>query len=99
QATILIYLGFLEYRNGAWQDSLAFYTRAESLLDEKAEPYRMAQITGGLGEAFLESGLSEVALPKFREALDYFRLAKAERGITSMIWSIGRAQYMSGNYQ
>src|SRR6185369_8337724 len=50
QATILIYLGFLEYRNGAWQNALGFYTRAQSLIDEKADPYRMAQINGGLGE-------------------------------------------------
>ncbi|HEV2826158.1 MAG TPA: CHAT domain-containing protein [Pyrinomonadaceae bacterium] len=98
QATILIYLGFLEYRNGAWQDALGFYTQAQSLIDEKAEPYRMAQITGGLGEAFLESGLSNVALAKFRESLEYFRLAKAQRGVRAMIWSIGRAQYMSDNY-
>lgn len=99
QATILIYLGFLEYRNGAWQSSMGFYTQAQYLIDEKAEPYRMAQITGGLGEAFLESGLPEVALAKFREGLDYFRLAKAQRGVRAMIWSIGRAQYMSGNYR
>ena len=99
QATILIYLGFLEYRNSAWQNALGFYTQAQSLIDEKADPYRMAQIAGGLGEAFLESGLPEVALAKFREGLDYFRLSKAQRGVTAMIWSIGRAQYMSGNYR
>lgn len=99
QATILIYLGFLEYRNGAWQNALGFYTRAQSLIDEKAEPYRMAQINGGLGEAFLESGLPEVALDKFRESLDYFRLSKAQRGVRAMIWSIGRAHYASGNYR
>jgi CHAT domain-containing protein len=99
QATVLIYLGFLEYRKGAWQEALGFYTHAQSLIDEKAEPYRMAQITGGLGEAFLESGLPDVALAKFREGLDYFRLAKAQRGVRAMIWSIGRAQYMSGDYR
>lgn len=99
QATILIYLGFLEYRNGAWQNALGFYTRAQSLIDEKADPYRMAQINGGLGEAFLESGLPEVALDKFREGLDSFRLAKAQRGVRAMIWSVGRAQYALGNYR
>ena len=99
QATILIHLGFLEYRNGAWQDALGFYTNAQSLIDQKSEPYRMAQITGGLGEAFLESGLPEVALAKFREGLNYFQLSKAQRGVRAMIWSIGRAQYMSGNYR
>lgn len=99
QTTILIYLGFLEYRNGAWQNALEFYTQAQSLIDQKADPYRMAQITGGLGECFLESGLPEVALAKFREGLKYFRLSKAQRGVRAMIWSIGRAQYMSGNYR
>jgi len=99
QATILIYLGFVEYRNGAWQNALGFYTKAQSLIDEKTDPYRMAQITGGLGESFLESGLPEVALTKFRESLDYFRLSKAQRGVRAMIWSIGRAHYASGNYR
>jgi CHAT domain-containing protein len=99
QATVLIYFGFLEYRNAAWQNALGFYTQAQALIDEKSDPYRMAQITGGLAEAFLESGLPEVALAKFRESLDYFRLAKTERGVRAVIWSIGRAQYMSGNYQ
>jgi CHAT domain-containing protein/tetratricopeptide (TPR) repeat protein len=99
QATILIYLGFVEYRNGAWQNALGFYTQAQSLVDQEADPYRMAQITGGFGEVFLESGLPEVALAKFREALEYFRLSKAQRGVRAMIWSIGRAQYMSGNYR
>lgn len=99
QATILIDLGFLEYRNGAWQNALGFHTQAQSLIDEKSDPYRMAQITGGLGEAFLETGLPEVALAKFREGLDYFRLSKAQRGVRAMIWSIGRAQYASGDYR
>jgi CHAT domain-containing protein len=99
QATILIHLGFVEQRKSAWQNAMGFYTQAQSLIDEKAEPYRMAQIAGGLGESFLESGLPEVALAKFREGLDYFRLSKAQRGVSAMIWLIGRAQYMSGNYR
>jgi CHAT domain-containing protein len=98
QATVLIYFGFLEYRNAAWQNALEFYTQAQALIDEKADPYRMAQITGGLAEAFLESGLPELALAKFRECLEYFRLAKTERGVRAVTWAIGKTQYMSGKY-
>lgn len=99
QATVLIHLGFVEYRYGAWQNALGFYTQAQSLIDDKTDSYRMAQITGGLGEAFLESGLHEVALAKFSEGLSYFRSSKSARGVTAMVWSIGRAQYMLGDYR
>ena len=56
QAAALINLGFIEYRKGAWQNVFAYLTQAQELLDEKAEPYRMGQITSGLAEAFIESG-------------------------------------------
>ena len=99
RASILIYLGFMEFRKGAWQDSLAYYTQARSMIDEKAEPFKMGQITDGLAESFLESGMPDVALAKFREALGYFRLTKNQRAVTVMNWSIGKSLYLAGRYQ
>ena len=98
EAAALISLGFLEFRKGAWQMCLSFLMQAQSLIDEKAEPYKMGQINGGIAEAFIESGMPEVGLTKSREALENFRLADDPRGVTIMIWDIGAAYYLLGNY-
>lgn len=98
EAEVLINLGFIEFRKGAWQDSLKFYTQAQNLIEEKAEPYVMGQIAAGLGEAFIESGLPEIGLAKFREALGHYRETKNQRAIIAMEWAIGKAQFLSGDY-
>jgi CHAT domain-containing protein len=98
QAEVLINLGFIEYRKGAWQDSLSFYTQAQSLIEPEAEPYQMGQITAGLAEAFIETGLPEIGLAKFREALTFYRRTKNQKAISAMEWGIGRAQFLSGDY-
>ena len=99
QAEVLIYFGYIEYRNAAWQSSLNYYTQAESMIDKEAEPYRMGQITIGLADSFLESGMPDVALPKYQESLEYFRLTQDQRAMSILKWSIGRANYFSGHYQ
>lgn len=99
QADVLINLGYIEFRKGAWQDSLAFFTQAQHLLDEKAEPYKRGQIAAGLAETFIESGLPEVGLEKAREALEYYRLSNNPRAMIAMVWEIGKAQYLSGDYK
>jgi CHAT domain-containing protein/predicted negative regulator of RcsB-dependent stress response len=99
QAAIKLYFGLIEYRRGAWQDALAYYTQAQSMIDEKAEPYKMGQIATGLGEVFVETGMPEVALPKFHEALEYFRVTKNQRAITYAQFTVGKAHYFSGQYQ
>lgn len=93
QAEALINLGFIEYRKGAWEESLSFLTQAQTMIDEKAEPYKMGQINGGLGEAFLESGLPEVALAKMQLSAEFFRQAQNPRAVGVMFWDIGRAYY------
>ncbi|HET6891355.1 MAG TPA: tetratricopeptide repeat protein, partial [Pyrinomonadaceae bacterium] len=98
EAEALIGLGFLEYRKGAWQASLSFYTQAEQLFDQKAEPYMMGQITAGLAEAFIESGLPETGLDKYRVSLEYYRLAKNTRAEIGVEWGIGRTHYLLSNY-
>lgn len=98
EAAALISLGFLEYRKGSWEMCLSFLMQAQSLIDEKAEPYKMGQINGGIAEAFIESGMPEVGLNKSREALENFRAADDPRGVTIMIWDIGKAYYLLGDY-
>jgi CHAT domain-containing protein/uncharacterized protein HemY len=98
QAEALINLGFIEYRKGAWQASLSFLTEALGLLDEKAEPFKMGQITTGIGEAFIESGLPETGLPKLQQALAYYRLAQNPRAVIILNWDIGRTHYLMGDY-
>jgi CHAT domain-containing protein len=94
----LINLGFIEYRRGAWQRSLELLSQAQGMLDEKAEPFRMGQITGGMAEAFIEVGLPQVGLEKLQQATEYFRLAESPRAQLVMFWDLGKAHMMLGRY-
>jgi CHAT domain-containing protein len=98
QAETLISLGFIEYRKGAMEESLGLLNQAQSLIDEDAEPYMMGQITNGIGEAFVESGMPEAGLPKFQQASQYFRKAENPRAVLFMSWNIGGAYYLQGKY-
>lgn len=98
KAATLIKLGFIEYRRGAWQDSIVLLSQARTLIDEHAEPFRMGQIDGTIAEAFIEAGLPEVGLEKLKTASEYFRRANSPRAGVVMSWNIGRAHYMLGNY-
>jgi CHAT domain-containing protein len=98
QAEALINLGYIENRKGAWQKVLAFFTQAQNLLDEKAEPYKMGQINTGLAEAFIESGLPEIGLAKHLQALEYYRQTGNPRAVSAMGFLIGKAYYFLGNY-
>jgi CHAT domain-containing protein len=98
-AEALISLGFVEWRKGAWQASLAFYIQAQQLIvEEAAEPYMMGQIKAGLAEAFLESGMEETGLDKYREALEYYRQTNYAVPVIGIQWGIGAAHYFLGNY-
>ncbi len=98
QAEALINLGFIECRKGAWQEALAFFAQAQDLLDEKAEPYKMGQINAGLAEVFVESGLPEIGLAKYVQALEDFRRAQSPRAELAVVLGIGKTYYMLGNY-
>lgn len=98
-AEALINLGFIEFRKGAWQSSLAFYIRAQQLIvDEAAEPYMMGQMKAGLAEAFMELGLPSTGLDRFREASEYYRQMHSPSPVASMQWGIGISHYHLGNY-
>jgi CHAT domain-containing protein len=98
QAALQIYLGYIEFRKGNWQDAIGYYTRTQAMIDEKAEPYKMGQIAAGIGEVFVESGSPEVALVKYRESVEYFRATKNQRAITTMGWLSGQVQYLTGDF-
>ena len=98
-AEALISLGFVEWRKGAWQASLSFYIQAQQLIvEEAAEPFMMGQIKAGLAEAFLESGMEETGLDKYREALEYYRQTNYPVIVIGIQWGIGTAHYFLGNY-
>lgn len=99
EAESLIYLGFIAYRLGAWDDCLSYLAQAQSMVDERAEPFMMGQITSTIGETFLENGLPEVALTKFELASQYFNEAKDTRSVKVMLWNLGKVYYAQGNYQ
>jgi CHAT domain-containing protein/uncharacterized protein HemY len=98
QAEALIALGFVEYRRGAWQDSMTFLARAQAMLDEKAEPYKMGQVTASIGEAFIETGMPETAIPKLQQAAEYFRQTHNPLSVTVVSWDLGGAYYLLGRY-
>jgi CHAT domain-containing protein/tetratricopeptide (TPR) repeat protein len=98
KAESLVYLGYVEYRKGAWQELVPFMARAEGLIDKEAEPRLMGQITAGYAEAFIETGLPEIGLQKYEEALEYYRRTNTPRSLVSMSWGIARAKYILGRY-
>jgi CHAT domain-containing protein/predicted negative regulator of RcsB-dependent stress response len=97
EAEVLILLGFIEYRKGAWQGVLTYLAQAQAMLDETAEPYKMGQINAGIGEAFLELDLPESGLAKLLEAQNYFHKAQNQRAVNVVNWDIGTAYYLMGN--
>jgi CHAT domain-containing protein len=98
QADALINLGFIEYRKGAWQNSMSFLTRAQDLLGEKPDPYKMGQITAGIAEAFIESGMPEAGLEKLQQASEYFQQTQHKHAVMVMTWDIGKTYYFLGDY-
>src|SRR6185369_15482894 len=98
-AEVLINLGFIEFRKGAWQASMSFYIQAQQLIvDQAAEPYMMGQMKVGLADAFIESGMPATGLERYREALEYYRQMKSPGPVVSTEWGIGSAHYFIGNY-
>lgn len=98
QTQAIIYLGFVEYRKGAWQSAISFLTDAQNRVDPEADPYKMAQITGTLGEVMNEAGMSESSLPLLQNAAEFFRRADRKSGVVAMEWDLGRTYYALGRY-
>ena len=98
EAEALINLGFIEYRKGAWHKVTRYLGDARKLIDADAEPFKMTQISTSIAEAYIESGLPEIGLPKYYEALEYIRKANKPRDEVVVRWGIGKAQFLSQKY-
>ena len=98
QAEALVYLGYVEYRKGAWQEVFTFMKRAEALIDRDEEHYLMGRISTGFAEAYIETGLPEDGLKKYEEALEYYHQTNVPRPVVISSWGIGKAQYVLGRY-
>ncbi len=98
EAGALIMLGFIEARKAEWRTAIDYYTQAQGLIDEHAEPRRMGQIAAGLGAAFNENGLPETGLEHYQRALDYYKLTGDPRSVRSATRGIGMTYYLLKNY-
>ena len=99
ETDVLIQLGYIEYRKGAWQEVLGFLTQAQHLVDEENHPYKMGQIVSGMAEAFSESGLPEAALPKYQQALEYYRRSENPRAIAATFLGLGKTYLLTGKHR
>src|ERR1044071_3361160 len=66
--------------------------------DEAISLDAVALIEAGIAEAFIQTGLPETGLARFREALEYYRQTNNPGTVLSMQWGIGTAHYYLGNY-
>lgn len=98
QAGVLIYLGFVEYRRGEWQNEISLMTEAQGLIDEESEPEKMGQTAAGMAEAFRESGMPDVAINHNLRALDYYRRTQDPHLVWDAVWELGRTYYFMGDY-
>ena len=98
EAQALINLGFVEYRKGAWQSAISFLLQGQNLLDEKAYPFEMGQITITFGQIFIDIGLPDAAFSNLHQATEYFGRAKSPLGVAVVGLEIGKANYIEGKY-
>lgn len=99
EADAFIYLGFVEYRKGSWHKVTELVGEAVPLFDPEAEPKKMTQVSSSIAEAYIESGLPEIGLVKYKDALEYIRKTKDPRNEEIIKLSVGRAEYLSGKYE
>jgi CHAT domain-containing protein/uncharacterized protein HemY len=98
QAEILILLGLNEERKAEWQNAISYFTEAQTLVDEQAEPRKMGQISAGLADAFNRNGLPENGLVHYQRSLDYYRLTRDPHLIWYATWGLGWTYSLLGNY-
>jgi CHAT domain-containing protein len=98
QAVILISLGYIENRKGEWQNSIAFFTRAEELTAGTDDPFLAGQIALGLAYIFNENGLPEIGLAQNQRALAHYRQTPDARDDMLTILEIGITYYLLENY-
>jgi CHAT domain-containing protein len=98
QAEALTMLGFIEQRKAEWQSSIGYLTQAQTLVDERAEPRTMGQISAGLAAAFNENGLPEYGLVQYQRALSYFQLTQDPRSVRSASRGLAWTYFLMQDY-
>jgi CHAT domain-containing protein/Tfp pilus assembly protein PilF len=98
QADVLIMLGYVDSRKGEWASAISLLTRAQRLIDERDEPYRMGQIASGLAYVFNESGMPESGLVQYRRALEFYRRTEGTDAVPLTVWALGSTYYLLGDY-
>lgn len=98
QAETLIMLGNIEDRKGEWENSISFFTQAQSLVDEKAKPDTMGRIASGFADVFNESGLPEQGLVQSQRALSYYQQAGNPVAVAMTRWVMGTFYYRLENF-
>jgi len=98
EAQALINLGFVEYRKGEWQNAISFFSQAQGLLDPKAYPFEMGQITITVGQIFIETGLTDAAILNLQQATTYFTQSEDPLGIAVVSIDLGKAYNQAERY-
>jgi CHAT domain-containing protein/tetratricopeptide (TPR) repeat protein len=98
QASVLINLGFIYLRRAEWQSSLSQFSQAQALIDEKAEPQKMGQLSCGMAELYNEHGMPEQGLIYYEQALNYFQQSNHYLSIWYATWGLGWTLYLQQKY-
>lgn len=98
QASALINLAFIDQRKAEPQSALSRFIEAQALIDEKAEPLKMGQISCGMAELYNVHGMPEQGLSYYEKALDYNRQSKFAKAIWYATWGIGWTYYLQQKY-
>ena len=98
EAEALINFGFIEFRKGAWHNVTQYLRQAEKLVNLETDPVMVTKIATSIAETYIESGLPEIGLPKYQEALEYVRRVNRPRDELVVRWGVGRALFFWQNY-
>src|SRR5262249_14159917 len=99
QAESWVHIGYVHFREGAWQDLFDAEDRASQLVDGDAEPYLMGQITSGFADSYIETGSPELGFEKFQDALVYYNQTEDPAARVGTLWGIGKAHYFLKQYK
>jgi CHAT domain-containing protein/predicted negative regulator of RcsB-dependent stress response len=98
QASVLTNLGFIDLRRAEWESGMLQFSQAQGLIDAKAEPQKMGQISCGMAELYNAHGMPEQGLTYYERALDYFRQSKSSVSFWYATWGLGWTYYLQQKY-
>ena len=98
QASVLINLGLIYLRRAEWENALSHFSQAQELMDAKAEPQKMGQISCGMAELYNAHGMPEQGFTYYERALEYFRQSKHSFSIWYATWGLGWTLYLQQKY-